>query len=105
MTYPLLTLAYLFILSVGPMRVQLLLSAPLIFIDCVGSVLIGESFHTTLSAKAADARANGQRYWGWTAAFIDTLFFFQYDHCNVQLARERTYDGVWRAWLAQWNGA
>lgn len=35
----------------------------------------------TLSSRAHRMREKGQKYWGWTANFIDWLFFFQKEHC------------------------
>jgi hypothetical protein len=90
---------------VGLPRPLLLAMLPLIFLDCCASVIAGESFHTTLSAKAHNARAKGHRWWGWTASAIDVLFFWQEDHCRVQAEREARHGGVWKSWAADWRAA
>lgn len=46
----------------------------------VNSALGGEP-DETLSARAHRQRLNGHPYWGWTAEAINTLFFWQEDHC------------------------
>ncbi len=43
----------------------------------------------TLSSRAHRMRAKGHRWWGWTAAFIDTLFFFDPGHCEKAYQSER----------------
>lgn len=43
----------------------------------------------TLSSRAHRMRAKGQRYWGWTANFIDKLFFLQKDHCKKSYEDEQ----------------
>lgn len=103
---PLMALAvYVALLFASTGRLFLLLMLAPLFLDCIGSVAVRESFHATLSAKAHDARAKGHRVWGWTAEFIDTLFFRQPDHCRVQWERERLHGSVWAAWLSDWRGA
>lgn len=81
-----------------------ILMLPLLMLDCLGSVLLGENFSTTLSAKAHEARAKHHPWWSWTAGFIDALFFFQPDHCEKQWLREQQYGGVWKAWFADFKG-
>ena len=34
-------------------------------------------------------RAKGHRWWGWTAGFIDALFFFDPGHCEKAYQSER----------------
>ena len=45
------------------------------------NVLLGGYADETLSARAHRMRVKGQKYWGWTADAIDTLFFWERDHC------------------------
>lgn len=45
------------------------------------NVILGGEPDETLSARAHRMRVKGHKYWGWTAGFIDKLFFFQKDHC------------------------
>lgn len=56
---------------------QLLLS-----IDQFINVMLLGYADETLSARAHRQRVKGQRYWGWTANFIDTLFFWDIEHCK-----------------------
>lgn len=54
----------------------------LISIDqLVNAILLGDP-DETLSARAHRMRVKGQRYWGWTAGFINKIFFKQEDHCR-----------------------
>lgn len=46
----------------------------------------------TLSSRAHRMRAKGQRVWGWTADFIDFLFFWQEAHCKT------AYESEMRRW-------
>lgn len=93
--------AYLLALIYAPRRVRLVLILPLLLADCLGSLAIGESFHTTLSAKAWDCRTHP--VWGWTYRAIDWLFSFQPKHCQAQWEREQRFGGVWSAWAASWR--
>ena len=43
----------------------------------------------TLSSRAHRMRAKGHRWWGWTAAAIDALFFFDPNHCRKAYESER----------------
>lgn len=52
-----------------------------IAIDQLANTLLGGDADETLSARAHRMRVKGHRYWGWTAAFIDTLFFWDKHHC------------------------
>jgi hypothetical protein len=65
-----------------------LLLVLLIGLDCLVNVLCGGTIHETLSSRAHRMRRKGQPYWGWTAAVIDKLFFFQTDHCRRQYELE-----------------
>lgn len=53
----------------------------LIALDQLVNVLLGGLADETLSARAHRMRLKGHRWWGWTAGFIDRLFFWQRDHC------------------------
>lgn len=69
---------------------------PLLALDCLLNVLCGGSFHQTLSATAWTVRDH--RYFGWTYRFIDTMLFWQPNHCQHQAAIEQRYGSVWTAW-------
>lgn len=103
MVYAFFALVYMALLCVTRARVNQILMLPLLVLDCIGSVLVGESFGNTLSAKAWDCRT--QKWWGWTHRFIDAMPWFGAGHCSVQWIRERRYGSVWAAWLADWRGA
>lgn len=90
----------LLVLNRGGRRVQLAWFLPWLVLDCLGSVLIGERFSATLSAKAWDARNHTR--WYWTHRFIDGLF--GPGHCHVQWLRELHYGSVWTSWAAEWRG-
>ncbi len=54
----------------------------LIAVDQLLNTLIpGGWADETLSARAHRMRVKRQKYWGWTADAIDTLFFWERDHC------------------------
>lgn len=90
-------------------RAYLALLLPLLVLDCFANMLVGESFRNTLSAKAHDAARKGHKYWGWTEAFINALFFWQKDaqgrrcHCRVQWEREERYGSLWAALAVDWK--
>lgn len=65
-----------------------LLILPLLWLDCLANFLLGGSIKETLSSRAHRMRVKQHPYWGWTADAIDTLFFWQPDHCRAQWARE-----------------
>ncbi|BEP96259.1 hypothetical protein GmRootA79_46430 [Acidovorax sp. A79] len=52
-----------------------------IALDQLANVLLAGAPDETLSSRAHRMRAKGHRWWGWTAAAIDALFFFDPDHC------------------------
>jgi hypothetical protein len=72
----------------------------LLFVDCFINMLFRGSFHESLSARAHRLRYEEHPVWGWTAGFIDALFFWQRAHCQTQYWRERQYGGAWKAWRA-----
>jgi hypothetical protein len=76
------------------------LIAALLFLDCLLNMLLGGSFHETLSARAHRMRVKPQPYFGWLADAIDALMFWQQDHCRQQFAREQLAGSVWKAWAA-----
>lgn len=65
------------------------LLAVLLFLDRLVNALIGGSFAETLSARAHRSDAKNHPYWGWTASAINTLFFWDKDHCQQQWAYEQ----------------
>jgi hypothetical protein len=73
-----------------------LIALPL-FVDCLLNMLARGSFNETLSARAHRLREQKHRVWGWTADVVDTLFFWQTDHCREQFKREQAAGGVWKA--------
>lgn len=96
-------LIYVILLLCGPQRVRLVVLLPLIFLDCLGSAIVGESFGSTLSAKAHDAALNKHPYWQYAERVINTLFWFQPQHCARAWTRELNHGSVWKAWLADWR--
>lgn len=63
----------------------------LIWLDRVVNWMTGGSYYETLSARAHRADAKDQPYWGWTASFINLLFFWQKNHCKEQWEYEQKY--------------
>ena len=53
----------------------------LIAIDQLVNALLRGWSDETLSARAYRMKLKGRKYWGWTASAIDSLFFWQTDHC------------------------
>ena len=49
----------------------------LVLLDRAINALLGGSFHETLSARAHRLDVRDHPYWGWTARFINALFFWQ----------------------------
>jgi hypothetical protein len=62
----------------------------LVWADRVINVLLGGNSRETLSARAHRSDAKDHPYWGWTASFIDTLFFWDDNHCREQWVHEQT---------------
>lgn len=52
-----------------------------IAVDQLANVLLAGAPDETLSSRAHRMRVKGHRWWGWTAAAIDALFFFDPNHC------------------------
>jgi hypothetical protein len=84
-------------------RLLLILLLPLIAITALGSLLVGESPRSTLSATAW--RKRDHKYWGWTHRAINALFFWQANHCRGAHAAEGEHGSVWAAWLAKFKEA
>lgn len=63
----------------------------LVWLDRLINWMLGGSFYETLSARAHRADAKNQPYWGWTASFINLLFFWEEDHCRKQWEQEQIY--------------
>ena len=63
----------------------------LLWLDRAVNVLIGGSFRETLSARAHRMDVKDHPYWGWTASFINALFFWQEDHCRKQWEYEQAH--------------
>ncbi len=55
--------------------------------QCINVLLAGDP-DETLSSRAHRMRAQGQRYWGWTAGAIDRVFFWQRGHCAAAFDAE-----------------
>lgn len=68
----------------------------LVWLDRLVNALIGGSFAETLSARAHRSDAKDHPVWGWTAAVIDTLFFWDADHCQAQWEYEQTH--LYQGW-------
>lgn len=60
----------------------------LIALDQLANSLLAGAPDETLSSRAHRMRQKKQRYWGWTANAIDTLFFWQPDHCRLSYEQE-----------------
>ena len=60
----------------------------LIAIDQLINALVGGKADETLSARAHRMRMKKQPVWGWTADFIDLLFFWQDGHCEQSYKAE-----------------
>lgn len=58
-------------------------------IDQLVNVLLAGAPDETLSSRAHRMRAKGHRWWGWTAAAIDALFFLDPDHCSSAYESEK----------------
>lgn len=54
----------------------------LIAVDQLLNALLRGQPDETLSSRAHRMCVKGHRWWGWTAAAIDLLFFFDPHHCE-----------------------
>jgi hypothetical protein len=59
--------------------------------------MVQGSWNETLSARAYLMDSEGKPWGRIWRPFIDTLFFWQPQHCFVQFSRERLAGGVWKA--------
>jgi len=82
--------------AAGLRRPMLLAMLPALLLDCIGNLLLSQSFRKTMSGEAWHHRQH--RYWSWCYRFINALFFWQADHCRVQAEREERHGSVWAAW-------
>lgn len=73
----------------------------LVLMDCMVNAMIGGSINETMSACADRMRERGQPVWGWTANFIDTLFFWQDGHCHAARLAEAKNGGA-LYWMPRW---
>lgn len=61
----------------------------LIAFDQLVNALLAGFADETLSSRAHRMAVKRQRYWCWTAAVIDALFFWQQNHCKKAYESER----------------
>lgn len=61
----------------------------LLWLDRVVNVVLGGNSRETLSSRAHRMDVKNQPYWGWTASAINTVFFWEDEHCKAQWAREQ----------------
>lgn len=83
-------------------RFGMVLMLPLLALDCLGNLLLCQSWRNTMSSEAWHHRAH--EYWWWCHLAIDTLFFWQPEHCRNQAEREERFGSVWAAWLHDFRG-
>ena len=63
----------------------------LVWADRVVNVITGGNSRETLSSRAHRMDVKDQPYWGWTAKFINALFFWQPGHCRLQWEYEQVH--------------
>lgn len=56
----------------------------LVAADLLLNACCAGSPYETLSGRAWRMHEKGQRYWSWTAKAIDTIFFWQPNHCQTK---------------------
>ena len=61
----------------------------LIGLDQLANTVLAGEPDETLSSRAHRMREKGQPVWGWTARAINTLFFWQADHCRGAFESEQ----------------
>jgi len=69
------------------------LGFPFFLLYCIGNVIVGESFNGTLSTTAW--RKRDHKYWRVSHRVINTLFFFQENHCREAAFWETELGGFW----------
>lgn len=79
-------------------NVYLALRVPLIALDCLGNLILLQSWRNTMSAEAWWHRDH--KYWWWCHQFIDGMPWFGKDHCQQQAELEEKYGSVWAAVVA-----
>jgi hypothetical protein len=79
----------------------LALLLPLLALDCLLNVLVGESWRHTLSSTAWRKREH--KWWGWTHKAINALFFWQANHCRGAWRQETIHGSVWAAFVWMWR--
>jgi hypothetical protein len=85
----------------GIRRPVLLLSLPLLVLDCLGNMVCGQSWRNTMSGEAWHHREH--KYWRIAHRAIDALFWWQDAHCQRQALKEQAYGGFWPAYVADWQ--
>lgn len=89
-------------LKTGIRRPLLLLSLPLLILDCAANCLICmQSWRNTMSGEAWNHRDD--KWWRWTHRAIDALFFWQDSHCQRQAIKEAAHGGFWPAYADDWK--
>jgi hypothetical protein len=83
-------------------RVKLVLLLPLLFLDCLGNMIIGGSPRNTLSGEAWHHRDHP--VWGWCEPFICEIFNDP-NHCKNAAAEEEKFGGWFASWRARWSKA
>lgn len=63
----------------------------LAFDQLLNTLIPGGMADETLSARAHRMREKGQSVWGWTADFIDLIFFWQKDEEGKRNHCQRSY--------------
>lgn len=83
--------------NAGFRRPLLIVILPLFFLDCLGNLMLLQSFNRTMSAEAWYHR--NHKYWFWCHRAIDAVFFWDNNHCQMQAIYEQRNGGAWRnAW-------
>lgn len=85
-------------------RARLALLLLPIAMDCfLNMVVWQQSWRNTMSGEAWHHRDDPT--WGWCYRFVDAIFRWQPNHCQVQAQREITYGSAWGAFAAEWRAA
>jgi hypothetical protein len=90
-------------LKLGIRRPLLIVSFPLLCLDCFANLLCGQSWRNTMSGEAWHHREH--KYWRIAHRFIDFMFRWQGPgHCQRQALKEAAYGSFWAALAADWRG-
>lgn len=73
----------------------------LVLIDCIVNWLLFGDITETMSARAHRMRMKPQPYWWWLAGAIDTIFFWQPEHCRTAYEQEQVPGGA-LPWMPAW---